>query len=91
MGWVERGLGLQLPEEKYCLTGVGWNLRGEWESEEGEFEDGEDEEERAAVKLNGDGDVGMGVVEGEGEEEDGAGRMEDVFGEEGGGEDTEMS
>ncbi|EMC98737.1 hypothetical protein BAUCODRAFT_55072, partial [Baudoinia panamericana UAMH 10762] len=30
---VERGLALQLPEEKYCLTGVGWDLRGEWESE----------------------------------------------------------
>ncbi|KAF1810614.1 TFIID-31kDa-domain-containing protein, partial [Eremomyces bilateralis CBS 781.70] len=31
---VGRGFGLRLPPEKYCLTGVGWNLKDEWESEE---------------------------------------------------------
>ncbi|KAF7193821.1 Transcription initiation factor TFIID subunit 9, partial [Pseudocercospora fuligena] len=31
---VERGYGVQLPPEKYCLTGVGWGLKDEWESDE---------------------------------------------------------
>lgn len=80
---VERGYGVLLPEEKYCLTGIGWGLKEEWDSEE-------EEEERP--KTNGhrgqdkdQEDEAMGGMDGENEEdEEGGGRMEDVFGEEGG-------
>ncbi|KAF2770244.1 TFIID-31kDa-domain-containing protein, partial [Teratosphaeria nubilosa] len=71
---------LQLPEEKYCLTGPAWNLREEWSSDE------EGVEEAGFGGLNGvgmDGDVGMGGMDGEVGEEEGVGRMEDVFGEAG--------
>jgi len=78
---VERGYGVQLPEEKYCLTGVGWSLQEEWDSEV------EDEE----PKVNGttsaalpaareEDDEDMGGVEEEGDDE-GEGKMEDIFGE----------
>jgi transcription initiation factor TFIID subunit 9B len=90
--------GVKLPSEKYCLTGVGWGLKEEWDSE------GEEEVEGAGPEG---GDVDMTQVDrvgGEGEEEDdegeeeGMGRMEDVFGEDagdgdgggGGGDDEEM-
>ncbi|PYH99421.1 TFIID-31kDa-domain-containing protein [Aspergillus ellipticus CBS 707.79] len=74
--------GMRLPPERFCLTGTGWGLRDEWESE------GEEEEEVA-----GEGDAEgreNGVVakeeDGEGEgDEDEDGKMEDVF-----GEDTAM-
>lgn len=87
---VERGAGggLVLPEEKYCLTGASWGLKDTWE-------DSEDEEQEVRAGEGGRGqEVRMGGVEG-GEEagdedEEGAGRMEDVFGEEGGGEDVDM-
>jgi transcription initiation factor TFIID subunit 9B len=89
---VERGYGVQLPEEKYCLTGVGWGLKEEWDSEEEE-----------APKVNGianaaqpsasQEDETMGGVDGTGKEEEeeegddeGEGKMEDIFGEEGGGD-----
>jgi len=29
----ERGFGVRLPPERYCLTGVGWGLREEWDSD----------------------------------------------------------
>ncbi|TKA77734.1 hypothetical protein B0A55_04176 [Friedmanniomyces simplex] len=90
---VERSYGVQLPPEKYCLTGVGWNLKDEWDSDE-DVEDGEEEAEAQPKQLtNGtahparEDDVGMGGMEDEDEDEEGAGRMEDVFG----GEDTEMA
>ncbi|KAK0944959.1 Transcription initiation factor TFIID subunit 9 [Friedmanniomyces endolithicus] len=95
---VERSYGVQLPPEKYCLTGVGWNLKDEWDSDE----DVEDEEDDGMEGVgaqpkpltNGtahtatEDDVGMGGVDGE--DEEGEGRIEDVFGEEG-GDDTEMA
>lgn len=31
---VEREWGLRLPPERYCFTGVGWNLKEEWEEDE---------------------------------------------------------
>ncbi len=76
---VGRDWGVRLPHEKYCLTGVGWGLKEEWESEI------EEEEEGA-----GEGGKGVGE-EGDGDEE-GDERMEDIFGELGddGGEDREM-
>ncbi|KAA8651624.1 hypothetical protein EYZ11_004897 [Aspergillus tanneri] len=76
--------GMRLPPERFCLTGVGWNMKDEWESE-GE-EEGEGEGEGAAKG----GDT-MGLAAGqdgedEDEDEDGEdGKMEDIF-----GEDTAM-
>ena len=78
---VERGYGVQLPEEKYCLTGVGWSLQEEWDSEV------EDEEPKlngtagaALPAATGEDDEDMGGVEEEGDDE-GEGKMEDIFGE----------
>ena len=82
---VERGYGVQLPPEKYCLTGVGWNLKDEWESEE-EVDEGAG----AGQRSGEDADESMGGMDGTADEdEEGAGRMEDVFGEDEGG-DTNM-
>lgn len=86
---VERGYGVQLPEEKYCLTGVGWSLKDEWDSEE-------DEEPR----VNGTAAAGPpaakedeDMLDGTGEEEgddEGEGKMEDIFGEAAGDGDEVM-
>lgn len=86
-----RGYGLLLPDEKYCLTGVGWNLKEEWESDVADEEEEEEEQqEEGQRKVNGvQEDVGMSGVDGD--DEEGEGKMEDVFGEGEGGEDTEMS
>lgn len=86
---VERGYGVQLPPEKYCLTGVGWGLRDEWDSEE--EMDAATEGKQNGVKSAEQDDEEMGGLDqaGEDEDEEGTGRMEDVFGEEGGG-DTAM-
>lgn len=84
--------GVRLPAAKYCLTGVGWSLKEEWDSEG---------EEDVPVQSNGTGaeDVSMGMDgaaddEVEGFDEEGEGNMEDVFGAEeadgGGDEDLEM-
>ncbi|KAI9699502.1 MAG: Transcription initiation factor TFIID subunit 9 [Bogoriella megaspora] len=63
----EREFGVRLPPERYCLTGVGWQVRGEWEEEEEEDEEDGDE--------MGEGGQGRGKeeemeVEGEREEEE---------------------
>ncbi|KAI9837029.1 MAG: hypothetical protein M1819_000678 [Sarea resinae] len=58
--------GVRLPHERYCLTGVGWGIKDEWESE---GEEGDEMDEEAAED------------EGEGEGDEGDARMEDVFGE----------
>ncbi|MCJ1396226.1 Transcription initiation factor TFIID subunit 9 [Xylographa bjoerkii] len=81
---VGKEWGRRLPPERYCLTGVGWGLKGEWDSEE---EEGRREE---AVKTEGEGDFDMdeGGDEGVGDEE-GDARMEDFFGE-GEAEDRDM-
>ncbi|MCJ1486375.1 Transcription initiation factor TFIID subunit 9 [Schaereria dolodes] len=68
---VGKDWGLKLPPERYCLTGVGWGLKDEWDSE-GEG-DGQ--------VTGGAGDDIMGD-EGEGNDgEEGDARMEDIFGE----------
>ncbi|MCJ1376331.1 Transcription initiation factor TFIID subunit 9 [Loxospora ochrophaea] len=80
---VGRDWGVRLPPEKYCLTGVGWGLREEWDS------DGEAPDEGGTEK----GDEAMGDGDGEGNaEEEGDETMEDIFGEsfEGTREDKEM-
>lgn len=69
--------GMRLPPERFCLTGTGWNMKDEWESE------GEEE-----IEVGGAGDTQKEQEDGEGDEdEDGGedGKMEDVF-----GEDTAM-
>ncbi len=85
---VGRDWGVRLPPERYCLTGVGWGLKEEWDSE-GEGE-GEDEEggglEGKDEKMEGAWEGGRGDGEGM-EDEEGDERMEDVFGDDEGGAD----
>ena len=80
--------GVKLPSEKYSLTGVGWGLKEEWDSE------GEEEVDGAGAER---GDIDMTQVDHDDEDDEGMGTMEDVFGDDtgdggggGGGEDDEM-
>ncbi|KAJ5753238.1 hypothetical protein N7520_010155 [Penicillium odoratum] len=66
--------GMRLPPERFCLTGTGWNMKDEWDSE------GEEEEDIPDAPAPGAGED----EEGENEEEN-DGKMEDIF-----GEDTAM-
>ena len=86
---VERGYGVQLPPEKYCLTGVGWGLKDGWESEE----DVPEENGVAPTAQASKEDEMIGGMDGAmDEDEEGVGRMEDVFGEDGGVDaDTSMT
>ncbi|KAJ5682676.1 hypothetical protein N7462_005841 [Penicillium macrosclerotiorum] len=71
--------GMRLPPERFCLTGTGWNMKDEWDSE------GEEEEEMPDAPEQGKG-PGPGADGEEGEDDDeGDGKMEDIF-----GEDTAM-
>jgi len=82
---VGRDWGQRLPPERYCLTGVGWGLRDEWDSDGETVMEGDADKVGAGVRA----DVSMDT--GEGGEEDGDERMEDFFGEDlGGGEDKDM-
>jgi transcription initiation factor TFIID subunit 9B len=66
--------GMRLPPERFCLTGVGWGLKEEWESE--------GEEEMDIDNARGGGPAGGRTEEtDEMEDDEGDGRMEDVFGE----------
>lgn len=83
---VGKDWGIRLPPEKYCLTGVGWGLRDEWDSEVEAEGDGE-----RRGKAGEGGEMDLGEREGvSGEDNDE--RMEDFFGEgsAGGGADKEM-
>ncbi|KAL2828127.1 transcription initiation factor IID, 31kD subunit-domain-containing protein [Aspergillus pseudoustus] len=78
--------GMRLPPERFCLTGTGWKMSDEWESEgEEEVVLGEERDEGAAATKE--------EREGKGEEdEDEDGKMEDIFGEDavmGDGEDDD--
>ncbi|PIG83246.1 transcription initiation factor TFIID [Aspergillus arachidicola] len=66
--------GMRLPPERFCLTGVGWNMKDEWESE------GEEEVEEEESKESNHAGAG-GEEEGDGGEDDEDGKMEDIFGE----------
>jgi transcription initiation factor TFIID subunit 9B len=76
---VQKAWGVQLPPEKYCLTGTGWSLRDLWEEDEVV-----QTEEEQQTKVEGNGDVSMeGLPEekiDEGEEKDAMDSFEDVFG-----------
>ncbi|KAL4751103.1 transcription initiation factor IID, 31kD subunit-domain-containing protein [Aspergillus terricola var. indicus] len=66
--------GMRLPPERFCLTGTGWKMSDEWESE--------GEEDIAAPEEKTDVMAGAEREEGEGEgDEDEDGKMEDIFGE----------
>lgn len=79
--------GIRLPHERHCLTGMSWGLKDEWESEgEEEIDDPAANQARAeGMQVDEDDEMEQDL------DEEGAGRMEDLFGEEGGGDgDTEM-
>ena len=77
-----RDSGLKLPPERYRLTGTGWSLKDEWESEN----------EVDASGTDGGGVLGDMEVDIDGGGEDEEEKMEDVFGEqEGNGEDQDMN
>lgn len=71
--------GVKLPPEKYCLTGVGWGLREEWDSE---GEDVEIQLQQGEGGLEGSDAIRMAEDDGD---EDAEPTMEDVFGDDGGG------
>ncbi len=71
--------GLRLPPEKYCLTGVGWNLKQEWDSDvdvDSMDEDGPEEDHGGS----GDEAKPEGDEEGAEDDEESDARMEDIFG-----------
>ena len=72
--------GMRLPPERFCLTGTGWNMKDEWDSE-GEEDDMPDAPTQAGA---GNGAAGEEGEEG-GDDDEGDGKMEDIF-----GEDTAM-
>lgn len=74
--------GMRLPPERFCLTGTGWNMKDEWDSE-GEEEDMPDAPQQQQQSGAGKGAGAEEGEEGRDEEEDG--KMEDIF-----GEDTAM-
>lgn len=71
--------GLRLPSERFCLTGTGWTMKDEWDSE------GEEEDEMLDVLQQAGAGAGAGEEGEEGAEDDDDGKMEDIF-----GEDTAM-
>ncbi|KAJ5578478.1 uncharacterized protein N7459_007442 [Penicillium hispanicum] len=73
--------GMRLPPERFCLTGTGWNMKDEWDSE-GEEEDMPDAQQEQAA---GAGRTAAEEGEEGGDDDDGDGKMEDIF-----GEDTAM-
>ena len=75
---VSREWGLRLPPEQYCLTGVGWDLKEEFDEEMGETDE----------TMEGDPELKEEVMEEDGGDNDdeGAGRMEDLFGNDNDGE-----
>lgn len=79
--------GMRLPPERFCLTGSGWDLKSEWESE-GEEEEAEMED--APGGASGEGPTGGEEGEEQDEDEEGAGRMEDIFGEDGGEDEDKV-
>lgn len=71
---VEREWGLRLPPERYCFTGVGWNLKEAWEEDEEVVEDMDGVAQGGPV---GGADTVMGGMEDEEVNED---EFEEVMG-----------
>lgn len=74
--------GIRLPPERFCLTGIGWNMMDEWDSEGEAEEEMPDALEKGRAAGSG-GDAAEDAEEGGDDDEDG--KMEDIF-----GEDTAM-
>lgn len=66
--------GVRLPHEKFCLTGMGWGLKDEWDSE------GEESVESEEDARPEPGDLMQMDEKPDDEDEEGMGTMEDVFG-----------
>ena len=81
---VGKDWGVRLPPEQYCLTGIGWKLKEEWETM-GLVEEGNDAGLDHPMTDGAEDEDGDGA-------EDGNERMEDFFGEDvnGNGEDEDM-
>ncbi|CAL8582913.1 Transcription initiation factor TFIID subunit 9 [Xanthoria parietina] len=79
---VGKDLGLRLPPEQYCLTGVGWKLKDEWNVED--QGDGADDDVLDQSMMD------PGVDQDEDEAEGGNDRMEDIFGEDVNGNDGDQ-
>ncbi|KAL1303836.1 hypothetical protein AAFC00_000293 [Neodothiora populina] len=85
---IGKSWGVQLPPEKYCLTGTGWSLKDMWDSDE--EQDGEDEDGRnglgsgAENGLHGangtNGTASSKKDDGDEREDEGMDSFEDVFG-----------
>jgi transcription initiation factor TFIID subunit 9B len=71
---VSRDVGLRLPPERYCLTGVGFGLKNEWEV------DGDETGENVDFPMGGGERNGVGNKEGGDRGDDDDARMEDIFG-----------
>lgn len=72
-----RDWGLRLPPEQFCLTGVGWALKDEWDSEGDEASKFDDQN----MTEHAVGENGEEYEDEEEEEEEGNEKMEDIFGE----------
>jgi transcription initiation factor TFIID subunit 9B len=65
---VEREFGVRLPPERYCFTGVGWDMKGSWEEEVEVEEQAEAENAGMAGGPVGGGlDIEMGGMDEEDE------------------------
>lgn len=76
--------GMRLPPERFCLTGVAWDMKDEWDSE-GEEEDMPDVMQQPGTGRGVGGGDGADEMEDGGDEDENDGKMEDIF-----GEDTTM-
>ncbi|KAF7717185.1 Uncharacterized protein PECH_004038 [Penicillium ucsense] len=78
--------GMRLPPERFCLTGTGWTMKDEWDSEgEEQEEEGLPDAPQQQAKGSEAAKTGEGDEEDGGDEDEGDGKMEDIF-----GEDTAM-
>ena len=68
---VSREWGMRLPPEQFCLTGVGWDLKEEFDEEMEDVDDGK-EGEMALREEDGEDEGGN--------EDEEPGRLEDLFG-----------
>lgn len=73
---VEREFGVRLPPERYCFTGVGWDMRESWEEEVSDEEIEGGAVQGLGAALAG-GDTVMGGMEEEDVDED---QFEEVMG-----------
>ena len=74
----EKEFGIRLPPERYCLTGVEWQMKEEWDEEHDE-EDDDDGGDEMGTGQGGGVDAEMGEAGGE-EEEDARDEFEEVMG-----------